>query len=865
MNDTPMMKQYLGFKKQYPGKIVLFRMGDFFETFGDDAKTTSKVLNITLTRRDKKSNPTPLAGFPHKAIEQYLPKLVEAGYCVVIVDQLEDPKLAKGIVKRGVTRIVTPGTLDGEQADSTKDSYLAAIYVEKKIVSISLCDISTGKFLLLNTPYTENFLETIISSYEPMEVLLLEDEKNVLVRDLPVQILEKSLKNNDYAEKIVTDFYRIKSPNALDIEKESPDLISVGMILKYIEDTQMMDPKHISKPMRINIKRRMTLDRSTIRNLELVRGSYTGEVEDSLFSIIDRTSTRMGRRLLYSWVLNPLIEKNEIDSRLDFVEMMFKDDGKLYEIRKELENISDIDRILGKIGLNRVSARDLKALEISLTSSLLILEKLGGNFKKDLDTKPITEVVSTIQKTINDDPPLSVTEGGIIKAGLNSEIDKLRDISGTGKSWIKEFEESEKKKTGIQNLKVRFNKVFGYYIEITKSNQDKVPERYIRKQTLVNCERYITEELKEKEDLILNSQDRLYSLEYHLFDEFRQSLTRYISDMSILSNTISNIDVLCGFAYLAIENKYTRPKLYDMGEKDGLIEIKGGRHPIVESLVEEDFISNDTLMNMKDSNISILTGPNMSGKSTYIRQVATIVLLAQIGSFVPAKEAVISITDRIFTRVGASDDLSRGRSTFMVEMDETANIVNNATKFSLVILDEIGRGTSTYDGVSIAWALSEYLIKDIKARTLFATHYHELLKLAEKYPEKVKNLNVLVEEDLEKGTVTFLRKIISGGTDRSYGIYVAKMAGLPEKVITRANEILEGFEQRYMFNDEENVIPDLGSRLKDQKVEKTNNGFQYPLFSAKESEIEREIQNLDIDNLTPIEALNKISAWKKRI
>lgn len=865
MNDTPMMKQYLGFKKQYPGKIVLFRMGDFFETFGDDAKTTSKVLNITLTRRDKKSNPTPLAGFPHKAIEQYLPKLVEAGYCVVIVDQLEDPKLAKGIVKRGVTRIVTPGTLDGEQADSTKDSYLAAIYVEKKIVSISLCDISTGKFLLLNTPYTENFLETIISSYEPMEVLLLEDEKNVLVRDLPVQILEKSLKNNDYAEKIVTDFYRIKSPNALDIEKESPDLISVGMILKYIEDTQMMDPKHISKPMRINIKRRMTLDRSTIRNLELVRGSYTGEVEDSLFSIIDRTSTRMGRRLLYSWVLNPLIEKNEIDSRLDFVEMMFNDDGKLYEIRKELENISDIDRILGKIGLNRVSARDLKALEISLTSSLLILEKLGGNFKKDLDTKPITEVVSTIQKTINDDPPLSVTEGGIIKAGLNSEIDKLRDISGTGKSWIKEFEESEKKKTGIQNLKVRFNKVFGYYIEITKSNQDKVPERYIRKQTLVNCERYITEELKEKEDLILNSQDRLYSLEYHLFDEFRQSLTRYISDMSILSNTISNIDVLCGFAYLAIENKYTRPKLYDMGEKDGLIEIKGGRHPIVESLVEEDFISNDTLMNMKDSNISILTGPNMSGKSTYIRQVATIVLLAQIGSFVPAKEAVISITDRIFTRVGASDDLSRGRSTFMVEMDETANIVNNATKFSLVILDEIGRGTSTYDGVSIAWALSEYLIKDIKARTLFATHYHELLKLAEKYPEKVKNLNVLVEEDLEKGTVTFLRKIISGGTDRSYGIYVAKMAGLPEKVITRANEILEGFEQRYMFNNEENVIPDLGSRLKDQKVEKTNNGFQYPLFSAKESEIEREIQNLDIDNLTPIEALNKISAWKKRI
>ncbi|NMC08854.1 DNA mismatch repair protein MutS, partial [Candidatus Microgenomates bacterium] len=458
----------------------------------------------------------------------------------------------------------------------------------------------------------------------------------------------------------------------------------------------------------------------------------------------------------------------------------------------------------------------------------------------------------------------TITEGNIIKNGFNNELDELRDISLNSKDWIKQFEEEEKKKTGISSLKVSFNKVFGYYIEVTKTHQEKVPERYIRKQTLVNCERYITEELKERENIIINAQGNIFTLEFKIFDEFRNTLIPKIHLLQNISSVISNIDVLSSFAYLSLKNKYVKPEIIDMGAEDGIIEIEKGRHPIIENIQEDEYISNDTFLNRKDCYMAILTGPNMSGKSTYIRQVASIVLLAQIGCFVPASKAKISLVDRIFTRVGASDDLSRGRSTFMVEMDEAANILNNATKFSLVILDEIGRGTSTYDGVSIAWALAEYLATDIKARTLFATHYHELLKLSEKYPDLVKNYNVLVEEDIEKGIVIFLRKIVEGGTDRSYGIYVAKMAGLPEKVIKRANEILESFEQKRMFASKNQIRE--GIEYKEEKnVVKDSNVYQYPLFMAKESEIEREIQKLDLDNLTPIEALNKISQWKKRI
>ena len=857
---TPMMEQYMKFKKQYPDKIVLFRMGDFFETFGDDAKIASKVLNITLTARDKKSNPTPLAGFPHKAVDQYLSKLIRAGYCVVVVDQLEDPKLSKGIVKRGVTRVVTPGTLDGEQANDLKNSYLAAFFGEKKSLGVSLCDMSTGEFLTMQLPFDKESVDAVLSSYDPVEILLIDSSNGLNFGNIPVQFVEKSLRNIEFTKDIVQSFYNIKTLKSLGLE-EDVQLISVSMILKYIKDTQLMDPKHIEKPRQVNINGTMILDQATIRNLELVASSYSGSVKNSLLSIIDHTQTRMGSRLLYHWLLNPLIEKKSINGRLDIVDRFVKDRKLLNSVREELSSVSDMERIVGKIGLGRVNARDFNALQISLGATLRVNDILKDRYIPY--TKLLKNVVERIDKAIEDNPPIVITEGSVIKNGFNKEVDKLRSIASDSKGWIKKFEQKEKEETGISSLKIGFNRVFGYYIEVTKTHQEKVPERYIRKQTLVNSERYITEELKEKEDIILNAQEKLFELEYKLFCEFRDSFVNELTKLQEVSKKIARLDVLSGYANLAITSNYTKPEVFDLGEDNGVIDIKDGRHPIVESLIDEDFVSNNTVIDFEGNNMCILTGPNMSGKSTYIRQVATIVLLAQVGCFVPASSASISIVDRIFTRVGATDDISRGRSTFMVEMDEAANIINNATKYSLVILDEVGRGTSTYDGVSIAWALAEYLVTDIKARTLFATHYHELLKLSERVPDRIKNFNVLVEEDLDAGTVIFLFKIVEGGTDRSYGIYVAKMAGLPEKVVNRANEILESFEQEKMFS-KESELKDSGILTgKSKVVDKTI--FQYPLFTAKESEIERDIQQLDTDNMTPMEALGKINEWKKRL
>ena len=867
MNDTPMMKQFLSFKKQYPDKIVLFRMGDFFETFGEDAKIASKVLNITLTKRDKKENATLLAGFPHKAIDQYLPKFIDAGYCVVVVDQLEDPKFAKGIVKRGVTRIVTPGTVDGEEASIMRNSYLAAFYFSKKKVVVSLADITTGEFLLLKEGYEDNYVRSVLTAYNPSEILILEGQSNDLLSAFPVQFLDKRFENIKYCEEIIKDFFEINTTDSLGLERDSEGIISVAMILHYISNTQMMNPKHISKPIKVSLEKTMILDKATVRNLELTNNYYLGTMENSLFSILNNTNTRMGTRLLYGWILNPLISKKEIDERLKIVEVFFQNENLLDPVREKLEGINDIERIVGKIGLNRVNARDLKALQVSLQNSLDILDELSNPLKikySELDNEFYKELVKKISKFIVDNPPNTISEGGIIREGYSKEVDELKSLSMNSKIWLKEFEEKERKSTGISSLKVSYNNVFGYYIEVTKSHYSKVPDRYIRKQTLVNSERFITEDLKEKEEIILNAHERLSLLELKLFNEFRETLLPNLEKIKELSKKISYIDVLSNFAYTAKQLDYVKPEISEMGENDGIIHIEKGRHPIIESFDKSSFISNNTDLSSKEGNMCILTGPNMAGKSTYIRQVATIVLMAQIGSFVPANKAEISIVDRIFTRVGASDDLSRGRSTFMVEMDEAANIINNASKYSLIVLDEVGRGTSTYDGVSIAWALAEYIIRELKARTLFATHYHELLRLAEKFPSEVKNYNVLVEEDIEKGEVIFLRKIIEGGTDRSYGIYVAKMAGLPEKIIKRANQILEGFEQNILF-PQKNTIREGTFSSKEQNRIISNAALQYPLFSAKNSVIENEIQKIDTDNLTPLEALKKIVEWKKKI
>lgn len=867
MNDTPMMKQFLSFKKQYPDKIVLFRMGDFFETFGEDAKIASKVLNITLTKRDKKENATLLAGFPHKAIDQYLPKFIDAGYCVVVVDQLEDPKFAKGIVKRGVTRIVTPGTVDGEEASIMRNSYLAAFYFSKKKVVVSLADITTGEFLLLKEGYEDNYVRSVLTAYNPSEILILEGQSNDLLSAFPVQFLDKRFENIKYCEEIIKDFFEINTTDSLGLERDSEGIISVAMILHYISNTQMMNPKHISKPIKVSLEKTMILDKATVRNLELTNNYYLGTMENSLFSILNNTNTRMGTRLLYGWILNPLISKKEIDERLKIVEIFFQNENILDSVRGKLEGINDIERIVGKIGLNRVNARDLKALQVSLQNSLDILDELSNSLKikySKLDNEFYKELVNKISKFLVDNPPNTISEGGIIREGYSKEVDELKSLSMNSKIWLKEFEEKERKSTGISSLKVSYNNVFGYYIEVTKSHYSKVPDRYIRKQTLVNSERFITEDLKEKEEIILNAHERLSLLELKLFNEFRETLLPNLEKIKELSKKISYIDVLSNFAYTAKQLDYVKPEISEMGENDGIIHIEKGRHPIIESFDKSSFISNNTDLSSKEGNMCILTGPNMAGKSTYIRQVATIVLMAQIGSFVPANKAQISIVDRIFTRVGASDDLSRGRSTFMVEMDEAANIINNASKYSLIVLDEVGRGTSTYDGVSIAWALAEYIIRELKARTLFATHYHELLRLAEKFPSEVKNYNVLVEEDIEKGEVIFLRKIIEGGTDRSYGIYVAKMAGLPEKIIKRANQILEGFEQNILF-PQKNTIREETFSSKEQNRIISNAALQYPLFSAKNSVIENEIQKIDTDNLTPLEALKKIVEWKKKI
>lgn len=863
MKETPMMKQFNSFKRKYPNKILLFRMGDFFETFGDDAKIASKVLNITLTSRDKKQDPTPMAGFPHHALNQYLPKFVKSGYCVVVVDQLENPKFAKGLVKRGVARIVTPGTLEEDESSYVKNINLVALAKVKNTLGVAIMDISTGNMKVCDCAFSVENVQKIINSFDPGEILLLEDEKEIGVFGKFVQFLEKDC---DY-EKTLKEFFKVRSLNALSLKKNLPSWLCAGLIIKYVIDTQKTNPDHISVPEFFNIDGTMYLDSSTIKNLDLVFNSSTGSTQGSLISILDFTKTNMGKRALYSWLLNPLLDFVEVSKRLKIVEYLFQKADLLQAVRNLLGGVNDLERIVGRIGLNRANARDYKALEYSLLEVEKLLDVLKefnkkfGVFSKELfsskQENSLKELIEEISKVLADELPISITEGGIIRDGFDSKVDELRSISCSSKDWVKEFVIQEKKKTGISNLKIGFNKVFGYYLEVSKLHQSKVPSEYIRKQTLANCERYVTEELKEKEDEILNAEGKLSDLEFKIFQDFREKTLVYIENIKKIALEIAYLDVLQGFAYCSFQNDYVKPKVFEKGNEGRIIDVKQARHPVIEVLGDEDFVSNDIFLNDELRRMNILTGPNMSGKSTYIRQVALCVLMSQLGCFVPATSASITMVDRIFTRVGASDDLIRGRSTFMVEMDEASNIINNATQESLVILDEIGRGTSTYDGVSIAWALAEYLVKNIKARTMFATHYHELLALSESNPENVTNLSVQVEENEEE--VVFLRKIVEGGTDRSYGIYVAKLAGLPEVVINRAYEILASFEQTAMFSKKNISIPIQEIVKKEETEEK-----QLSLFPNKSDKLLRELNKLEIEKLAPIDALNKLNEWKKK-
>lgn len=871
---TPLQKQYNQIKSQYPDTILFFRMGDFYEGFGDDAKTMAKVLGITLTSRSKEKN-EPMAGVPHHALDAYLYKMVKAGYKVAICEQLEDPKKAKGIVKRGVVKVITPGTITDEKAvDITADNYILSLDFENDICGIAYADLNTGKFktteVAIHTSIGKRKIIDEISRLDPSEILLCEDQQQKLKTEFP-QILDYYLQyvDDDYFElkegqDRIEDFFDVQSLKGFGIENRELCISASGGLLKYLKETQKNSLTHLNPPSHYNLTDHMMLDAATMKNLELVYSLGTGSKRGSLLNVIDKTSTTMGARLLRSWVLQPLIEKDKIVERLNTVECFVEDPERNDQVRELLSEVYDLERLASKLGSATANPKDLVALKVSIQRIPHIAKYLPKPKKKSL-LKPISDQLTTkefepliklLEDSLNPNAPALVNEGGIIRDGYNKELDEIRNAARGGKDWLKNLQKEEIEKTGITTLKVKFNKVFGYYIEVTKSHLDKVPEEYIRKQTLVNAERFITPELKEMEDKILGAQDRMIELEYKLFSEIRDQTAEYIRQIQSLAQSIAILDVLTNFAYIARYNNYTKPEI----NGEGLIEIKDGRHPVVEELSDEPFIPNDSELNKDTHQLVILTGPNMSGKSTYIRQVALITLMAQIGSFVPASAAKIGVTDRIFTRVGASDNLSQGESTFMVEMNETANILNNATEKSLIILDEVGRGTSTYDGVSIAWAIAEYIHNQIGACTLFATHYHELIKL-EQILDRVHNVNVAVKEDDE--SVVFLRKIVDGGTDQSYGVYVAELAGVPKDVVQKAKEILAGLEQESMFQV---GTPLQGTNEQETKPNKEvqPSFFTAPISDPRWEKIKEELEKIDINNMTPMEAMEKLDKIKKQ-
>ena len=863
MKETPLMRQYRKIKSRYPDMILLFRMGDFFETFEDDAVTTSKVLGITLTKRaNGKASEVPLAGFPHHALDNYLPKLVKAGYRVAVCEQLEDPKYAKGIVKRDVIEVVTPGANFSEKLlDHKSNNFLSAIYIRDDVCGLAFCDISTGEFATSEI-HIKQLLEQV-NIINPAEILISKREKEKVFKalnydpDAPFNDGDKKyifskvddwVFNQDYAFELLTNHFQTQSLKGFGIDDMNEGKIAAGCIVNYLNETQKKNLSHLKKIYNYDYTNYIILDPATKRNLEITTSISEGGREGTLISILDRTQTAMGGRLLKKWVARPLKKKELIEKRLNTVNDFFQNKIDRKKVIEELKSIADLERLISKISTGRAVPRDIVQLKISNKKITEIKKKLE-NFKSKSITAlkenliELPELIIEIEKVINENFISGIDKYGIINKGYNSELDELKDILINGKTWIENFQSKERKRTGINSLKVHFNRVFGYYIEITKANLDKAPQEYIRKQTLVNAERYITEELKEYEDKILNAEEKIGVLENKIFDELREFILKYTDPIQKNAQIIATLDSLLSFAEVSEQYNYVLPEI---NESD-IIEIKSGRHPVIEVLlpVGEKYIANDSLLDTDDNQILILTGPNMSGKSSYLRQVGLIVLLAQIGCFVPARSAKIGIVDKIFTRVGASDNIAKGESTFLVEMHETANILNNATSKSLLLLDEIGRGTSTYDGISIAWAVTEYIHENpnIRAKTLFATHYHELNALADMY-SRIKNYRVEVREYNDK--VIFLRNITEGTADHSYGIQVAQMAGLPDSVTNRAKEILKIFEDKEYRRQHKDDL-------------------QINLFEADSikgdtlvlsEEAQKILDEIDINNMTPVEAMN---------
>ena len=874
---TPMMKQYMQTKEEYKDCILFYRLGDFYEMFFDDALTASKELEITLTGKNcGLEERAPMCGIPYHAVDSYLNRLVSKGYKVAICEQVEDPKTAKGIVKREVIRVVTPGTnLDTQGLDETKNNYIMCIVYMADRYGLSVADVTTGEYLVTELDSQTKLMDELYK-FMPSEIVCneafymsgldLDDLKNRL--HMAIYSLEAWYFDDALCRETLQEHFKVASLEGIGLSDYECGMIASGALLKYLEETQKNSLSHMSRLTRYATGNYMVLDSATRRNLELVETLREKQKRGSLLWVLDKTKTAMGARTLRKYVEQPLIDKESIVKRLDAVAELKDNAICREEIREYLNPVYDLERLVGKITYQSANPRDLIAFQSSLSmlpSVKCILKDMESDLLKEIyeELDPLEELCDLVGRAIQEEPPLAMKEGGIIKDGYNEEVDRLRKAKSEGKNWLADLETKEREKTGIKNLRIRYNKVFGYYLEVTNSFKDLVPDYYTRKQTLANAERYIIPELKELEDTILGAEDKLCALEYELYCEVRNTIAAELTRIQRTAKAVAKLDVIASLALVAERNNYVRPKI----NEKGVIDIRDGRHPVVEKMIPNDmFIANDTYLDDKKQRISIITGPNMAGKSTYMRQAALIVLMAQLGSFVPASSANIGLVDRIFTRVGASDDLASGQSTFMVEMNEVANILRNATSKSLLILDEIGRGTSTFDGLSIAWAVVEYISnsKLLGAKTLFATHYHELTELE----GKISNVNNYCIAVKEKGDdIVFLRKIVKGGADKSYGIQVAKLAGIPELVINRAKDIVNQLSANDITETVKNISVEGQASGKKKKPHLDEVDLtQMSLFdTVKDDDIIQELRDVDISHMTPMDALNKLYELQNKV
>lgn len=864
--DTPLMTQYKEIKSQNEDSILFFRLGDFYEMFFQDAVTASKELGLTLTSRNKeKGQNVPLAGIPFHSAASYIAKLVNKGYKVAICEQVEDPKAAKGIVKREVIRVITPGTvIDTDYLDEKSNNYLMGLVLKNDSIGLSYVDITTGEFKTTEMKGEDLIYRLLgeINKISPKEIIIDEESFSEIREDLEKFTQTNGINIHEYPlvkkpEDYIKNYFKILSLESFSLENKDRAVESSAMVLDYILDLQKGKELPVD---RISYTRNdliMELNLTTQRNLDIISNAKEQGTMGTLLWVLDQCKSSMGSRLLKKFIKNPLLDIEEINKRQEHIDYFMKEVLIREELRDNLKNVYDIERIIGKLVLETVNGRDLVALKVSIKNALEIYKFLNGNPIFDIDIKKLVEIHNLIEKIIVEEPPFSVREGGMIKSGYNKELDEFHSISKTGKNYILDLETREKEKTGIKTLKIKYNKVFGYFIEVTKSNAHLVPENYIRRQTLSNGERYIIEELKEYEDKVINAKERIETLEYYLFRELYLQLKEEREILQDLAYKLAYLDVITNFAHIAIKNNYCKPEITEGFD----LEILGGRHAIIEKLIKSgDFVKNNVIF-QKNKNMIILTGPNMSGKSTYMKQIALIIIMAHIGCYVPADYAKISLTDRVFTRIGASDDLLTGQSTFMLEMSEVANIVNSATKKSFIILDEIGRGTSTFDGISIATAITEYIHNNIGSKTIFATHYHELTQLEERL-ENSENFRIEVKETGDE--IIFSREIVKGGADKSYGIEVARLAGLPKEILDRAKGMLKSLEERKAIVDDKLKGEQLmlfGSTLEEEKVEEA---------IVKEEEVSREdkialrlLKEVDLNNLTPMEALIKLNELKR--